>query len=89
MTRLMRGLVVGLSLSMLFASVSLAGPTIADGDPDQPQRNNPGYSRMNANSAQVSLQKSNGKMAVQTQESSEDWRVLVKVYLKLLRIFAL
>lgn len=86
MTRVSRGLILGLSICVLLAGAAFAGPTRTDGDPDRPQIVHPGGPTDYSVAPRGTLE--NAAVAQETRvQAADNWQVVLKVYLRWVRLF--
>jgi hypothetical protein len=89
MSRLVRGLVIGASISFLLAGAALAGPTRTDGDPDRPQITHPDLPHLQAVVNGVRGNENKGATPIGTQVAPGNWKLFLRTYLQLIRVFSL
>ncbi|MBZ0266811.1 hypothetical protein K8I85_01525 [bacterium] len=89
MTKLSRGVILGLAMSLLVAGAALAGPTRSDGDPDRPQITQPGGPEYKAMTRVSTHGQVEAARDTAVQAAPEHWRMVLRAYLSLIRVFAL
>jgi len=87
MSRVMRRLIIGTATSLLLVGAAMAGPTRTDGDPDRPQITHP--DRRTEASVSGAGEQRIAATAGQRQVVADDWKFVLKAYLRLIRVFAL
>jgi hypothetical protein len=82
-------MILGLALSVLVVGTAVAGPTRSDGDPDRPQIAQPGGPGYQSASRANTHRHFEAATEMQAQAASEHWKAVLRVYLTVIRVFAL
>jgi hypothetical protein len=89
MTKLSRGMILGLAMSLLVTGAAMAGPTRTDGDPDRPQITQPGGPEYKAMTRVNTHGHGEATRNTAVQAAPEHWRMVLRAYLSLIRVFSL